>query len=331
MSKPSASMPNPAQVASRLRADAVQLPMLPSVLLRLSRLAPDQPSYFDDVRAIVHADPGIAVKLLRLANSAGGGALNTTPSIDMALIRVGARSAVELMLADQALQMFPARQQWQRDLWVHSILAAHYMRRMAPMVIDAGIDPEQAYLAGLLHDVGRFLMFTLLPEAFEVTELAECEAGQDLLALELQTCGCTHTHLAHLAMTRWGMAESLALAARDHHRDEPGRDDCPSDAQAGALVSLLRDVDWLACRVARDGPGWLEQSPAQFEALAAPNMRSRYRGDAAHRLSRLRSATLEARSVLRATGMEDPVWGAEAPPADASASAASATARGAPA
>ncbi|MDE2121310.1 MAG: HDOD domain-containing protein [Betaproteobacteria bacterium] len=324
MSKPPASMPDPAEIAARLHADAVQLPMLPAVLLRLSRLAPDQPSYFDDVRAIVHGDPGIAVKVLRLANSAGGGALNATPSIDMALIRVGARSAVELMLADQALQMFPAQEQWQRDLWVHSILAAHYMRRMAPMVIDAGIDPEQAYLAGLLHDVGRFLMFALRPEAFALTEQAACEASHELLELELSTCGCTHTHLAYLAMTRWGMADSLALAARDHHRDEPGRDDCPTDAQAGPLVSLLRDVDWLACRVAREGPGWLQLSPEAFDALAAPAMRSRYRGDAAHRLQRLRSATVEAGALLRAMGVEDPAW-------SGAPQAAEATERGAPA
>lgn len=306
MSIPSASMPTPAEMAERLRADAVQLPMLPSVLLRLSTLAPDQPSYFDDVRGLVHADPGMAVKLLRIANSAGGGAMNTTPSVDMALLRIGARSAVELMLADHALQMFPAQEQWQRDLWGHSILVAHYMRRLAPMVIDAGIDPEQAYLTGLLHDVGRFLMFSLLPEAFAVIEDATAGACQDLLEAELRVCGCTHTQLAYLAMTRWGMGESLAAAARDHHREEPGGAGAPSDAQAGPLVTLLRDVDWLASRVAREGVDWLQSAPGGFEAAAERNMRSRYRGDAAHRLQRLRAATLEADAQLRAIGIEPP-------------------------
>ena len=324
MSQPSASTSAAADIASRLRADVVQLPMLPSVLLRLATLAPDQPSYFDDVRSLVHADPGMAVKLLRVANSAGGGAMNTTPSVDMALIRIGARSAVELMLADQALQMFPAREQWQRDLWGHSVLVAHYMRRMAPMVIDARIDAEQAYLAGLLHDVGRFLMFELLPEVFALTEDGAADASQGLLDAELHACGCTHTQLAYLALTRWGLPEALAVAARDHHRDEPGRQDCPSDEQVGSLVTLLRDVDWLAWRVARNGAGWLEQSPEAFEAQAEHNMRSRYRGDAAHRLQRLRSATLEAEALLRAIGIDAPPWAADA-------SAGSATGRAEPA
>ncbi len=312
MPQPSAPMPAPGDMASRLHADVVNLPMLPSVLLRLSTLSPDDASYFDDVRSLVHADPGIAIKLLRMANSAGGGAMNSTPSIDMALIRIGARRAVELMLADKALQIFPANEPWQRDLWLHSILVANYMRRMAPMVIDAQIDAEQAYLAGLLHDVGRFLMFSLLPEAFASVEQAGWDAPQGLIQTELEICGCTHTQLAYEAMTRWGLAKVLALAARDHHRDEPGHAESATDAQVGPLVTLLRDVDWLAICVARDGPAWLEQSPEAFDALVARKMRSRYRGDAAHRLARLRSATLEAASLLRAMGLEDARFGVPA-------------------
>lgn len=313
MNQTSAGGPAPGEMAARLHDDVVNLPMLPSVLVRLSGLSPDSTSYFDDVRALVHADPGIAVKVLRMANSAGGGATNATSSIDMALIRVGARRVVDLMLADHGLQMFPARTKWQRDLWAHSILAAHYMRRMAPMLLDARIDSEQAYLAGLLHDVGRFLMFAMQPEAFAAVEESNWDGPQGLLDTEMRICGCTHTALAYEALTRWGVSRDLAEAARDHHRGEPGRDDSPSDASAGPLVALLRDVDWLALRVAADGPDWLDRSPESFDAASAPYMRSRYRGDAEHRLARVRAATAEAAGLLRAIGVDDALPGASAP------------------
>ena len=307
MNRPPEPLPAPAEIASRLHDDVARLPMLPTVLLRLSMLDPESPSYFDDVQRLVHGDPGLAVRLLRLANSAGGGALAATTSIDLALLRVGARTAVELMLADKAASMFPAKDEWQRDLWVHSVLVANYMRRLAPMVIGAEIDANHAYLAGLLHDIGRFLMAALLPEAFEVVEDAGWDGPQGLLDAERQACGCTHTELAYETMTRWELPGSLARAARDHHREAPTdpAGAAEADAQAGALVTLLRDVDWLAMHVAREGMAWLEQPPADFEAQARERMRSRYRGAPEDRLVRLRSATAEASRLLAAIGLDD--------------------------
>ncbi len=292
-------------IAQHLRDDVNELPMLPSVVLRLSMLDPQSPSYFDEVNRMAHADPGFAVRLLRMANSAGGGALHAAPSIDMALIRVGARAAVELMLAENATRVFPAKERWQRDLWAHSILVATYMRRLAPMVVGHRLDANQAYLAGLLHDIGRFLMFSYFPEAFEIIEDAGWDAPQGLIEAEMRICGCTHTQLAHWAMQRWGLPEALALAARDHHRDEAVQGEPLPDAEVGALVGLLRDVDWLAMHVARDGVAWLQQSPEEFEARAARHMRSHYRGDAEHRLAMLRSATADVHGLLAALGLQE--------------------------
>ena len=60
----------------------------------------------------------------------------------------------------------------------------------------------------------------------------------------------------------------MAVAARVHHR----ADGEPDDADPGSLVALLRDVDWRAMIVARKGLAWLEQNPAQCEALCSAHM-----------------------------------------------------------
>ncbi len=291
----SVTQADPNGLAQRLQADVAKLPMLPGVLLRLSMLDPESAGYFDDVLALVNADPGFAVRLLHRANSAGGGALRAAGSVSMALIRVGARGAVELMLAEAGSRMFPPVARWQRHLWTHAVLAAGYMRRLAPMVVGNRIDANEAYLAGLLHDIGRFVMFAEMPDAFEAVESAEWDSPQSLVDVERALFGCTHAELGFMALKQWGLPQELAEVARDHHAPE-----APSD---GALVRLLRDVDWIALRVAREGPQWLQQSPQTFEAEWAPRMHATYRGDAAHRLATLRTATEEAEALVRSFGL----------------------------
>ncbi len=307
-------MPTPPTVSpdpldSSLRDDIARLPMLPSMLTQLALLDADDPSYFDEVLKLVQGDPGFAVRLLRLANSVASGSHNVASSINMALIRVGARAAVELMLAEKAVTLFPAREHWQRDLWAHSLLVAHYMRRLAPMVVDARLDSNEAYLAGLLHDIGRFLLYARMPDAFETLADAGWDMPSELIQAEWATCGCTHTQLAHDALLQWGLSPTLALAARDHHRTAAADD----ERQVGKLVALLRDVDWLAMIVARQGLPWLEQDPATCEALCNAHMRLRYRGDMVHRLSILRTATMEAARFLGALGLDSKAFTPSAP------------------
>lgn len=299
MSSPSDLSPD--ANASSLHDDVACLPMLPSMLMRLSMLNADDPAYFDDVLKLVQADPGFAVRLLRLANSVASGSHNPASSISMALLRVGARSAVELMLAEKAASIFPAHAQWQRDLWAHSLLVASYMRRLAPMVMDAKLDVNEAYLAGLLHDIGRFLIFARMPDAFETIEDAGWNSPSSLIEAELKICACTHTQLAYAAMSKWGLPAALAIAARDHHETSS----VASEGSVSTLVALLRDVDWLAMIVARDGLMWFDQSPEQCEDICSVNMRLRYRGDIAHRQAILRAATVDVALFLKILGMDD--------------------------
>ena len=289
------------RIVQRLDARLAELPVLPSMLVQLAALDPEQPDYFDRVLALVNADPGFAVRLLRLANAAGQQSTQTSRAIESttaALIKVGARAAVELMLTAHAARIFPARLDWQRDLWMHSILAAHFMRRLAPFVRDYPLDMNEAYLAGLLHDIGRFLLFLEAPEPFREVGEGDWDTPQALLEAEHGCCGYTHADLGALALGKWGVGETLALVARDHHRDSGAH-----SGQQRALLELLRDVDWLALRVARDGTAWFEQPLEAIDAQLSAHMVSHYRGDLTHRLNVLRQAAGEALRLAAALGV----------------------------
>ena len=286
------------RIAQRLDARLAELPVLPTMLVQLAALDPEQTDYFDRVLALVNADPVFAVRLLRLANSARTQTSRPIESTTAALMKVGARAAVELMLTAHAARIFPARLDWQRDLWMHSILAAHFMRRLAPFVTDYPLDMNEAYLAGLLHDIGRFLLFLEAPEPFRQVGEADWDTPQQLLEAEQGCCGYTHAELGALALQRWGMSETLARVARDHH-GEGGE----ATGQQRALLALLRDVDWLALRVARDGLAWFAQPLEAIEAQLAGQMASHYRGDLTHRLNVLRQAAREARQLAAALGV----------------------------
>ncbi len=295
------------RIAQRLDARLAELPVLPSMLVQLAALDSGQPDYFDRVLELVNADPGFAVRLLRLANAAGQQSGQTARAIESttaALMKVGARAAVELMLASHAARIFPARLDWQRDLWMHSILAAYFMRRLAPFVTDYPLDMNEAYLAGLLHDIGRFLLFLEAPEPFREVGEADWNTPQALRQAEQDCCGYTHAELGAMALRRWGMAETLVVVARDHHDGEAAT----HSGQQRALLALLRDVDWLALRVARDGLDWFAQPLDDIDAQLSGNMTSHYRGDLTHRLNVLRQAAGEARQLAAALGVS---WDAD--------------------
>jgi HD-like signal output (HDOD) protein len=217
-------------------------------LLEMMRL-PVEEIRVEKVVDLVSLDAGIAAQCLRLANSPlfGRRPVETVRSAVMALGLERVRSLLFGLCMHQTIP----KAMWVLDpnaFWRHSLGCALVTQRMAQGV--GYPEPEKAYLAGLIHDIG-FLVNSVL----NTVEFREClrlsaASGCPLHFSEQRTLGFTHEDSGRLLCKRWGLSEELVEVAGRHHQVE-------SMFTAGPLVCLVHLGD-LLCRVRNLGYGYNE-------------------------------------------------------------------------
>jgi putative nucleotidyltransferase with HDIG domain len=245
-----------------------QLPLLPNMVMQLMQLDPAADDYFDRVVELLRSDPAFVVRLLNFANSAALAPASPVASLEQALMLVGCGGAVRLVLGHSAIQIFLPRHPWEKDLWRHAFDVALLAETLAPFVVDAFVDPHSAYLAGLLHDIGRFVLYLQAPDELRRVDETGWGSPQALIDAEIRLCGYTHAELGFLALRKWRLAEPLPEIVRHHHDPLPIRADlAPSDA---TLISLLHDADWLSMKLSMRSSCWSSMGTEQIAAMLAP-------------------------------------------------------------
>jgi HD-like signal output (HDOD) protein len=132
--------------------------------------------------------------------------------------------------------------------WRHSLGCALVAQRMAQRIEYP--EPEKAYLAGLLHDLGFLVNSVLYTEEFRECLRRAAEQRAPLHVIEAQLLGFTHCDSGQLLCEHWGLSQEFVDAARCHHDAGP----LPA---AGPLTNLVRLSD-LLCRVRHLGYGYDE-------------------------------------------------------------------------
>jgi len=223
-----------------LESRVEQIALLPSVVARLAALDFDSPDATDEVVALIRSDPPLALRLMRLANSSltGGAVVDTIPG---AILRVGVQGLAGLVLALSVVEVFVPHTPGQRNLWIHSIQTALAARRLATLRPDLGLGVEECFLAGLLHDIGRFVIFQNRPEDMAQLDEASVVTPRELVAAELRVCGFDHATLGYEVCNRWRLPESVCEMVRFHHMYGEERHRVPPEVEK--LVRLVQEAD----------------------------------------------------------------------------------------
>ena len=228
---------HPQGKAGELAAHVGSLPLLPSVVMRVLALDSDSDRYFDELLAVVAQDPTLAVRLIRLANSAMSAPGKPIVTLLQAAIRVGTRECAGLVTALAVSRVFIPRTQGQRDLWRHALQAAVCARTIVSRISGSRYTPDQAYLAGLLHDIGRFVMFESASADLSLVDETHWQTPQQLLDAEQQLLGYDHVHLGDLVCRRWAIPDAIADIVALHHTYA-----LPDEVRRGGLGELIRVV-----------------------------------------------------------------------------------------
>jgi putative nucleotidyltransferase with HDIG domain len=315
------------------------LPLLPAVLVRLLALNPGGDDYLDEVYRLARQDPTLSVRLVEYATRTI--AYETAKDrLDLrhAIARLGALKIAGLVTALSLLQAFEPRTQADRDLWIHSVETAVIASRMAALMPDLGLVPEQMYLAGLLHDIGRFIVFQSIPDAPALVDEAGWTDPEGLVNAEMSVFGFCHSQVGALACTQWEIPETLAEIVVNHHSKTLPRES-PAEKQLLNRICLIQAADacsiFLMQHTARGETfdAWSDIDALQqeiqglidrFVDVHFGRFPLKYRMVLARQLARgTESMLTETRTILTGLGIECPsIFGSAADEAAASGSAA---------
>lgn len=240
------------------------LPTLPGVVMRLLSLDHTSETLFEDVRRVLHSDPPYAMRVLRMANSAAACPAEPIVSIAAALASIGTVRAIRAVTSAAVAEVFVAVEGSQRDLWLHSIqtalLAQWITRRCAP----SRIAPETAYLAGLLHDIGRFVLYRDSPLELKAVDHKGWRDLEGLVRLEREEFGFDHAEAGARLCERWSIPEPIAFVIRYHHTPPAELPGTPF----ATLTQIIQVADALSILSVHD-PRYAVASTAARQAVIA--------------------------------------------------------------
>jgi len=207
------------RLAGRMRT----LPSFPTIYLEIVKAVESPGSGIDDIAAIIAQDPGITVKLLQVANSAAFGLQETISDPAQAVQQLGLSTVRSLILSAQVYASFNCQPLpcFSADaLWSHLNRCADLASRiMRCEHADPG-DTEDAYTAGMLHDIGQLMLANSLPAEFEKALLLAESEKIPLPDAEMEIFGATHTGLAAYLLGLWGLPAPIVEAVAFHHTPE---------------------------------------------------------------------------------------------------------------
>jgi putative nucleotidyltransferase with HDIG domain len=216
---------------------AMSLPVMPRQISRLLRTSNEETSPAE-LESITGSDPVLAGKLLGAANSARFGSQFEIVRLREAIMRLGIPEVRKILLASCFSGLFASKPL--HDLWKHSQAVAETACGLARL---AEVDAETAYLAGLLHDVGR-LGFARLPPHLRIRELDWLAAGFPVVYAETLAYGMDHARLGAEHLRAWELPEAIVEAVEFHHRPER------CEAPLGAILTV---AEGFAADAARAG------------------------------------------------------------------------------
>ncbi len=205
------------QIFSQIR-ESSPLPSLPHLLVKLIDVCDDENVPISAIAPIVSKDTSLSSRVLRLVNSAYFGLNRTYSNLDQAIIYLGAGTIKNLAITASVQQIFKGIRKKNGfkigHFWYHSLLCATLGKRIALAVNHT--NKEEAYLAGLLHNIGHLILLVNFPKEYALI-LNKLAIGEDECATEEQLIGITHCEAGSWLLKNWKISPFIADAALYHH------------------------------------------------------------------------------------------------------------------
>lgn len=221
------------------------LPTMPSIANLVMEKISDPNTTPKQLHQIIVKDQAIAARVLRIANSPLYGCSRTITRLTDAIMVMGFNSIKSLVMTSVLHDFFKKFGLAEKLMWEHSIVAASVSKRIASMLRFTRV--EEAFLAGLMHDLGKVILNLKLPEKmFDVVQEVYNNPGTTFCELEEEVFGFNHAQLGQLVAKKWNFAEEIEEAIGNHHQ--------PRNATILPALSYIVNVADAVCHKLEVGP-----------------------------------------------------------------------------
>jgi putative nucleotidyltransferase with HDIG domain len=206
------AQPTPVETLRRNLARLKTVPTLPRVLEGVARSLEDPEVNFDSVAELIEVDQALTTQILRLANSAFYSTQGYVSRVSQALVVLGAVVTRSLVLSSTVLDI---RKVALRGFWEHSLGCAVAAGALSKATRRG--HPEEVTAAGLLHDVGKVVLYKELPEVFEEIVARSTAERRSFREVEREVLGIDHGEIAAFLVDKWRFPACLAEPVTLHH------------------------------------------------------------------------------------------------------------------
>jgi HD-like signal output (HDOD) protein len=237
----------------------VDIPSIPPVLIRIIQSLKADTSSAKELEELILHDPPLSARILRLANSAFYSFHSPVKTISHAITLLGINLVTSLAIGTSIFDSFTKGAKSEAKLisrlWIHSCAAAVLVREIWKR--RSRREGEFAFLCGLLHDLGKVVLFKAYPGEYSlVFSKVKTEADRPISLYEEEYYGADHSMIGEVLAKQWGFPTELASIIRRHH--DPAAADTPM-----INAVMLSDLVAKELKIGYDGDDGLSETELQ--------------------------------------------------------------------
>ncbi|MDR1965783.1 MAG: HDOD domain-containing protein [Synergistaceae bacterium] len=195
------------------------IPSLPQFVIETLKKLDDPTSSASNVGKILSKDDGLVMRILRLANSAYYGLPRRISGVSEAISFLGFKTVKSIVLAASVYKFmdssFTGYSLDRGELWKHSQGVAAASRHLSEKLRIG--DPEEAYIGGLLHDIGKIVLNDYVRFGYSIILRLVEDDGVQFCEAEKQVLGFDHAQVGGLVMEQWNLPDSYSYITTYHH------------------------------------------------------------------------------------------------------------------
>jgi HD-like signal output (HDOD) protein len=207
----------------------IALPEIPSIVFELNEVISNPLSSADQMAQVINKSPSLTALLLKIVNSSLYGLPSKVDRVSLAVTLIGTRELSALALGISILSMFkniPSSLLTMRSFLQHSLACGIVSRLLAAQKTMR--QTEQMFTAGLLHDIGRLILFIYFPNE-ALSAIHHAHQGSDCLyRVEKKRLGCHHAQIGKYLLNRWRLPLIIENTVCFHHEPAEAPDPVPA-------------------------------------------------------------------------------------------------------